>query len=68
MTKKTAVAPLKKKEVKYNTLYLCYDPDDETAYTEYFLKEALKYDYYFKIQTAQRSNKPAVNLGTFTLS
>ena len=67
MAKKTAVAPLKKKEPKYTTLYLCFDPNEWEAYLFEHKDETLSYPYYIEVRVVLSANKPTVNLGTITL-
>ena len=67
MIKKTAVAPLKKKEPKYTTLYLCFDPNEWEAYLFEDKDETLSYPYYIEIKAKASKDKPVVNLGTITL-
>lgn len=68
MVKKTAVAPLKKKEPTFRNVYLCFDPDGgdvEVSNT----KDATKWYPYFIILRVDttRINRPAIDLGTITL-
>ena len=65
MTKKTAVAPLKKKEAKTRTIYICFTEEDTGM--EYSLKETKYWDYFIKLIVPENSERPTVNLGTITL-
>lgn len=66
-TKKTAVAPLKKKEPKLQTLWVGFNLDEDYADVLDDYQDAKYYPYYIKLIVPVKPKRPNVDLGTITL-